>query len=428
MHQHGLQHFKPNKFLTGWVGQDQLRRVGAIHDYCTFFLSATQMLRSVLLSLSLGLLLWSRACCFRWKKTQQNLLCWGWGGAGGEEGGWFPKLLFHTHEHTPWRRRRGGEEGVRGFHFLHRCFYFRARNSPCGSSESRAEQSRREHNQICSVALEREVWFNSQWGHGSAEPLSDSLHRAPAHWAHPGAGAAGQHLLRHRPADGGQGPVRQCHLPRHPSLQGGQPAESHVRLLHDLQPHHPLHPDPAFDAPGLAERPRLEEDPDRGVPERVPGVQARPAPGGPLRPPAGGDVRSGGSVRAVRRLLRLLVRRDDAGVARLHGDGALQGQCDGAVVRSGLLVSVSNTVVDYCVNLWGRFSESAWKLLCYCNQGRTQDVWGAGAKILKRAPAVHRGVWCSTSGQKVMMYYITFYSTIRAFFQAWFCAEWLNGR
>ena len=316
--------------------------------FCLFvFLKAAHKLWSVLLSLSRPAIVFMSTLC-RWKTHIRNSsagLRWSWRGGGW----WFPKFLFHTHEHTPWVRwahgRGGGGRGRERSSFPPSLLYFQARNSLCGSSDRGAEQDRTEP-ELLSLHWATSL-IKSQWGHGSAEPLSDSLRGAPAHWAHPGAGAAGQHLLRHRPADGGQGPVRQRHLPRHPPLQGGQPAESHVGLLHDLQPHHPVHADPAFDAPGLAERPRLEEDPDRGVPERVPGVQARPAPGGHLWPTAGGDVRSGGSVRAVRRLLRLLVRRNDAGVARLHGDGAVQGQCDRVVVvRSGLLVSVKNSDID----------------------------------------------------------------------------------
>lgn len=156
--------------------------------------------------------------------------------------------------------------------------------------------------------------------------MSDRLCGAPPSRDDRRAGAAGQHSVRHRPAHGGQGPQRQRQLPRQPPLQGGERAESHVGLLHDLQPHPQADPHPAVAAPGPTGRPRLEESAHRGAAVRVPAGPARPASGGRPPPAAAGDVRRGGSLRAVRRLLQLLARRDHADVDRHHGEGPVQGQ------------------------------------------------------------------------------------------------------
>lgn len=134
------------------------------------------------------------------------------------------------------------------------------------------------------------------------------------------AGAARQLSLRHRPAAGGQGPVRQRH-------QSGQRAESHDRLLHGLQPHHPAGSHLTGHSPGQAGRQGQEESPHRGAPVRVPAVPARSAPGCLVASPAAADVRRGRCLRPVRRLQRLLARCDDAGVAALHGGSALNRQC-----------------------------------------------------------------------------------------------------
>lgn len=150
------------------------------------------------------------------------------------------------------------------------------------------------------------------------------VHGPPADRVGGGAGAAGQQSLRHGPADGGEGPECQRHL--HRRIRGRQPAEVHDRLLLDLQPHHRADSHPARHVAGQVRGPRLEESPHHAAPQRVPAVQARPAAGGPLTAPAGGDVRSRGGLRAVWGLLRVLARRDDAGVARLHGEGPIQGQ------------------------------------------------------------------------------------------------------
>lgn len=137
--------------------------------------------------------------------------------------------------------------------------------------------------------------------------------------------AAQQHLLRHRPADGGQGPQRQRQLPG--PLPAGQPAESHVGLLHGLPPRGQAGPHPPRAAPGPVGGPRVEESAHRGVPQRVSGGQGRPAAAAPFSSASGGDVRLGGCLRAGWGLLRLLGRRDDADVHQHHSGGALQGRC-----------------------------------------------------------------------------------------------------